>query len=88
MPPDFSTSSPAVSEVAEAAPPERAFAFYGWLIAEGQGHVALDDGRVVEWVDRTGDRVRYRHESARRELHLTVTRTQPSPPFDASIWLP
>lgn len=46
------------------------------------------DGRVVEWVDRSGDRVRYRHESSRRELHLTVTRTQSSPPFDAAIWLP
>lgn len=46
------------------------------------------DGRVVEWVDRSGDRVRYRHESARRELHLTVTRTLPTPAFDASIWLP
>lgn len=46
------------------------------------------DGRVVEWVDRTGDRVRYRHETGRRELQLTVTRTQSSPPFDASTWLP
>lgn len=46
------------------------------------------DGRVVEWVDRSGDRVRYRHESSRRELHLTVTRAQPSSPFDASIWVP
>lgn len=46
------------------------------------------DGRVVEWVDRSGDRVRYRHESSRRELQLTVTRAQSSPPFDASIWVP
>ena len=46
------------------------------------------DGRVVEWVDRSGDRVRYRHETSRRELHLTITRSQPSPAFDASIWRP
>lgn len=46
------------------------------------------DGRVVEWVDRTGDRVRYRHETSRRELLLTITRSQPSPAFDASIWHP
>ncbi len=46
------------------------------------------DGRVIEWVDRSGDRIRYRHESARRELTLTVTRTQSSPPFDAQVWLP
>ena len=46
------------------------------------------EGRIVEWVDRSGDRVQYRHETARRELQLTITRTQPSAPFDASIWLP
>lgn len=46
------------------------------------------DGRVIEWVDRSGDRVRYRHETSRRELHLTITRSQPSPAFDASIWRP
>lgn len=46
------------------------------------------DGRVVEWVDRSGDRVRYRHETSRRELHLTITRSQTSLPFDASIWHP
>lgn len=46
------------------------------------------DGRVTEWVDRSGDRVRYRHETSRRELLLTVTRSQSSPAFDASIWHP
>ena len=45
-------------------------------------------GRVVEWVDRKGGTVRYRHESSRRELVMTVTRTQPSTGFDASIWRP
>lgn len=64
----------------------------GWRVTfRGDSLVRLErvaDGRVVEWVDRSGDRIRYRHESARRELHLTVTRTQSSPPFDASIWVP
>lgn len=46
------------------------------------------DGRVVEWVERADARVRYRHESSRRELQLTVTRSLPSPSFDASIWRP
>ena len=46
------------------------------------------DGRVTEWVDRSSDRVRYRHETSRRELQLTITRSQPSAPFDASIWRP
>lgn len=46
------------------------------------------DGRVTEWVDRSTDRIRYRHETARRELQLTITRSQPSAPFDASIWRP
>ncbi|HXT15906.1 MAG TPA: hypothetical protein VN706_09770 [Gemmatimonadaceae bacterium] len=45
------------------------------------------DGRVVEWVDRTDPaHVRYRNESARRSLTLTVTRTSEVPGFDASIW--
>lgn len=46
------------------------------------------DGRVIEWVDRSGASVRYRHEPSRRELTLTVTSSQPSPAFDASIWRP
>ncbi len=47
----------------------------------------VDNGRVVEWVDRS-DRthVRYRNESARRSLQLVVTRTDEVPEFDASIW--
>jgi len=35
----------------EAPPPERSFAFYRSLLAEGQGHVALVDGRIVGWCD-------------------------------------
>lgn len=46
------------------------------------------DGRVIEWVSRTEGQVRYRHETSRRELALTITRSQPAPGFDASIWRP
>ena len=46
--------------------------------------------RVAEWVERsTPDRVRYRHESARRELTLVVQRVaEETSPFDATIWRP
>jgi hypothetical protein len=46
--------------------------------------------RVAEWVDRSSpDRVRYRHESARRELTLVVQRVvEETLPFDATIWRP
>lgn len=48
----------------------------------------IQGGRLVEWVDRTAPaRVRYRNESARRSLALTITRTDTVPDFDASIWL-
>ncbi|MEP6495137.1 MAG: hypothetical protein ABJF01_20795 [bacterium] len=47
----------------------------------------VDGGRVVEWVERTdGSHIRYRDESGRRSLQLTVTRTDEVPEFDASIW--
>jgi len=47
----------------------------------------VSDGRVVEWVDRADPtHVRYRNESARRSLQLTLTRTTEVPGFDASIW--
>lgn len=46
------------------------------------------DGRVVEWLDRADSRVRYRHETSRRELVLTITRSQSTPAFDESIWVP
>jgi ribosomal protein S18 acetylase RimI-like enzyme len=35
----------------QAPPPERSFAFYRSLLAEGQCHVALDGTRVVGWCD-------------------------------------
>lgn len=46
--------------------------------------------RVAEWVERSApDRVRYRHESARRELMLVVRRVvEEKSPFDATIWRP
>jgi len=47
----------------------------------------VDGGRVVEWVERTdASHIRYRDESGRRTLQLTVTRTDQAPEFDASIW--
>jgi len=46
----------------------------------------VDGGRVAEWVERSGSRMRYRDEGARRSLQLTVTRTEHPPGFDASIW--
>lgn len=46
------------------------------------------DGRIVEWVERSGSTVRYRSEEARRALQLTIRRVQEVPPFDASIWGP
>jgi len=46
--------------------------------------------RVAEWVERpSSDRVRYRHETARRDLTLFVQRVvEESSPFDATIWRP
>jgi hypothetical protein len=46
--------------------------------------------RVAEWVERPSpDRVRYRHETARRELTLVVQRVvEETTPFDATIWRP
>ncbi|HKW12639.1 MAG TPA: hypothetical protein VJO33_19785 [Gemmatimonadaceae bacterium] len=46
------------------------------------------DGRIIEWVERSGAIVRYRSEEARRGLMLTVKRVEEVPPFDASIWGP
>lgn len=48
----------------------------------------VEEGRVVEWLDRAGSRVRYRHETSRRELELTITRSQSTPAFDEAIWIP
>ena len=46
--------------------------------------------RVTEWVERPSpDRVRYRHETARRELTLVMQRVvEETLPFDATIWRP
>jgi hypothetical protein len=46
--------------------------------------------RVAEWVERPWpDRVRYRHETARRELTLVVQRVvEERSAFDATIWRP
>lgn len=47
----------------------------------------VDGGRVLEWVERSGDgRVRYRHEAGRRQLDLTITRTDEVSAFDPAIW--
>jgi hypothetical protein len=48
----------------------------------------IHDGRIVEWVERSGNIVHYRSEEARRALSLTIKRAQEVPPFDASIWGP
>ena len=47
----------------------------------------VNGDKVAEWVERT-DRthIRYRNESSRRSLQLTITRTDEAPQFDASIW--
>jgi hypothetical protein len=46
----------------------------------------IRDGRIAEWVERSGSVVHYRSEEARRALSLTIKRAQEVPPFDASIW--
>jgi hypothetical protein len=65
-----------------------------WRVTfRGDSLVRLDrvsGERVAEWVERSSpDRVRYRHESARRELTLVVQRVvEETSPFDATIWRP
>lgn len=47
----------------------------------------IEDGRIQEWVARTGDeRVQYRNETARRSLSLVIQRSDVVPPFDPTIW--
>lgn len=47
----------------------------------------VDDGRVLEWVDRTDPKhVSYRNTVARRSLQLTITKMDEVSSFDASIW--
>jgi hypothetical protein len=45
-------------------------------------------GHILEWVERSGNVVRYRNEAARRTLVLTIKRVEEVAPFDASIWGP
>lgn len=54
----------------------------------------VSDGRIVEWVERSGDagggwpaRVRYRNELRRRQLDLTITRADTASAFDPAIWV-
>jgi len=47
----------------------------------------VDGGRILEWVERYPDaRVRYRHETSRRQLDLTITRSDDASAFDPAIW--
>jgi hypothetical protein len=47
----------------------------------------VESGRVTEWVDRADPtHIRYRSETGRRTLQLTVTQTDEVPGFDADIW--
>lgn len=46
----------------------------------------VSGGRIVEWVERSGDVARYRNESSRRSLRIEISRVDQSTPFDASIW--
>lgn len=48
----------------------------------------VSDSHIVEWVERSGENVRYRNEQARRGLVLTIKRVQEVPAFDAAIWGP
>lgn len=58
--------------------------FHGDTLTQAE---RVDGGRVIEWVDRSDPtHVRYRNESARRSLKLTLIRTTEVPGFDASIW--
>jgi hypothetical protein len=43
-------------------------------------------GRVAEWVERSGSRIRYRNEGSRRSLQLVITKIDHPPAFDAPIW--
>jgi hypothetical protein len=48
----------------------------------------VESDRVVEWVERFADgRIRYRHQAARRQLDLFITRTDDVSAFDANIWV-
>jgi hypothetical protein len=48
----------------------------------------VEGGRVLEWVDRAaGGRVRYRNEGNRRQLELTISRSDKVTAFDPTIWV-
>ena len=48
----------------------------------------VENGRVVEWVDRLADgRIRYRNQSSRRQLDLIITRSFDVSAFDSAIWV-
>jgi len=60
------------------------FTFHGDTLTRAE-HV--ESGRVTEWVDRADSaHIRYRSETGRRTLQLTVTQTEGVSGFDAGIW--
>lgn len=60
------------------------FTFRGDTLTRAE-HV--ESGRVTEWVDRAdGTHIRYRSETGRRSLELTVTKSDEVTGFDAGIW--
>ena len=47
----------------------------------------VEGSRILEWVERFADgRVRYRNESSRRQLDLSITRCDIVSAFDPAIW--
>jgi len=44
------------------------------------------DRRRIEWVNRNGTEIRYRHERSLRSLTLRITSTDAAAPFDPTIW--
>jgi hypothetical protein len=66
-------------------PPEWRLTFQGDRLSRLE---RVRGGRILEWVERSGDVVRYRNEEARRTLLLTIKRVENVAAFDASIWGP
>ncbi|MHB1224461.1 MAG: hypothetical protein ACYC2G_10525 [Gemmatimonadaceae bacterium] len=47
----------------------------------------IEDGRLQEWVSRPDSTtIEYRHEAARRQLSLKITRDDAVEAFDADVW--
>lgn len=47
----------------------------------------VEAGRIIEWMQRWDDgRLRYRHEASRRQLDLTITRSDAVSGFSPDIW--